>query len=327
MKFQKITLSKVPVLLYVMAIVTISFLQSCKSDQKRKDKTEAEIETVADRNVVEIITETMEFQMPDTIPSGWTTWRYHNKSNQTHFILIDDWPDNKHHIDTIRQKILKPINDGMLLFDQGKVKEGQAEFGKLPVWLNQVKFPGGVGLISPGLTAETTMNLNPGKYYAECYIRMENGMMHHIMGMIKEFVVMEEDSNLNEPTADYLIDIYIEKGMVWEAPTSAGTYTFLVKFIDQIEYSLETSIVGLDVHLVKYRNEADLESLEKWVDFAQGMKEPAPEGLTFLGGVNDMPGGSKGYFKAILKPGKYALISEVPMASEKNLLKTFEIGE
>ncbi|MFX0557513.1 hypothetical protein ACOCEA_11990 [Maribacter sp. CXY002] len=327
MKVQKITLSNVSVLHFLMAIVTISLLQSCKDDKKPKDKKEVEISAVADGNIVEVITETMEFQMPDTIPSGWTTWRYNNKSNQTHFILIDDWPEGKNNIDTIRQKILKPINDGMLFFDQGKVKEGQAEFGKLPVWLNQVKFPGGIGLISPGLTAETTMYLNPGKYYAECYIRMENGMIHHIMGMIKEFVVMGETSDLDEPKADYTIDISTEKGMVWEPPTSTGTYTFLVKFIDQIEYSLETSIVGLDVHLVKYRNEDDLVALEKWVDFMQGMKEPAPEGLTFLGGVNDMPRGNTGYFKATLKPGKYALISEVPMASEKNLLKTFEIVE
>ena len=76
---------------------------------------------------------------------------------------------------------------------------------------------------------------------------------------------------------------------------------------------------------MKYDNEADLVALEKWVDFIEGLKEPSPEGLTFLGGVNDMPRGSRGYFKAVLKPGKYALISEVPLASEKNLLKTFVI--
>jgi hypothetical protein len=46
-----------------------------------------------------------------------------------------------------------------------------------------------------------------------------------------------------------------------------------------------------------------------------------------MGGVNDMPGGSTGYFTATLDPGNYALISEVPDASGKNLLKQFTISD
>ena len=55
--------------------------------------------------------------------------------------------------------------------------------------------------------------------------------------------------------------------------------------------------------------------------------EPAPEGIVFLGGVNDMPAESTGYFTAVLTPGKYALISEVPNTLSKNMLKTFVISD
>ena len=51
-----------------------------------------------------------------------------------------------------------------------------------------------------------------------------------------------------------------------------------------------------------------------------------PDGVTFLGGVNDMPSGSIGYFYADIKPGKYALISEVPHAKSKGMLKVFEVN-
>ena len=57
----------------------------------------------------------------------------------------------------------------------------------------------------------------------------------------------------------------------------------------------------------------------------KGLIEPAPNAVTFIGGVNDMPEGNIGYFSANLEPGNYALISEVPNALSKNMLKTFVV--
>ncbi len=62
-----------------------------------------------------------------------------------------------------------------------------------------------------------------------------------------------------------------------------------------------------------------------WAD-PKGLIEPAPAGITFMGGTNDMPAGSKGYFHAELEPGNYVLISEVPAPSTKNMMKTFIVG-
>jgi hypothetical protein len=56
-----------------------------------------------------------------------------------------------------------------------------------------------------------------------------------------------------------------------------------------------------------------------------GLQTPAP--AEFLGGLNEMPAGSTGYFTVDLEPGEYAWISEVPDASAKGMLKEFEVAE
>lgn len=302
--------------------ITLFCIQACKPDKKQND--ESTVESVPDQ-VIEIVTEAMEFQMVDTISSGWNTWRYHNQSTQTHFILIDNYPDGVT-LDTVKQRVLPIFGNAITLINEGKTEEGFAEFGKLPEWFTEVKWPGGVGMISPGHTAETTLKLEPGNYFVECYVKMNTGMWHTNMGMIKELVVAEETSDMEEPLADVTINISSESGIEFEPPAKAGTYNFSVNFLDQIAYD---NFVGHDVNLVKLVDDADVKVLEAWMDWRdpKGLIEPAPEGFIFLGGVNDMPEGSKSYFKANLEPGKYALISEVPNASEKDLLKTFVISE
>ena len=131
---------------------------------------------------------------------------------------------------------------------------------------------------------------------------------------------------MEEPVADVSIDVSSESGIVFDPPTKAGIYTFSVNFIDQTVYD---NWVGHDVNLVKLDKDTDLNDLEAWMDWRdpKGLIEPAPKGFNFLGGVNEAPAGTKDYFKANIRPGKYALISEVPMASDKKLLKIFEIIE
>ena len=66
-------------------------MQSCKKEQK---KTIKEVEVLKKENVIEILTTNMEFQMSDTISSGWNTFRYINQSTQTHFFIIEKYPDS-----------------------------------------------------------------------------------------------------------------------------------------------------------------------------------------------------------------------------------------
>lgn len=300
----------------------IFFLQSCKSEKKEKS---AQATPEKPNGMVEILTENMEFQAPDTIPSGWTTWQYRNGSTQPHFILIDDYVESIT-VKEFEEELLPPFGEGISLLYEGKNEEAFAAFGKIPEWYASTQWPGGVGLISPGHTAETTLFLEPGYYVIECYVKMGDGMFHTNMGMFKELIVSEQVSPMEEPTADISIDLSSENGIVFDPPRKAGTYVFSVHFTDQKKYE---HFEGHDINLVQLDDTADMEQLEVWMNWLNldGLIDPVPEGFTFLGGVNDAPAGTTAYFKATLEPGTYALISEVPDPSDKGMLKTFEIAE
>lgn len=307
------------ILFLVLVLISLGF-ESCKSD-KKETKTE-EIEKV---NVIDVLTENMEFQMPDTIPSGWVTFRYKNASPQTHFMLIDDYPEGKT-LDTLIAVVGPPFDEGMKLINEGKTEEGYAAFGKLPKWFSEVKFIGGTGLISPEHVATSTIKIKPGYYIVECYLKMSNGVFHTSMGMAKEIVVSDTDSGNQEPKADVAIEISSTEGIVFNDTISKGIQTFSVHFKDQSVYE---HFLGHDVNLAKLDDSANLEDIASWMDWSnpKGLIEPAPEGVTFLGGMNNMLAGDTGYFTVTLEPGRYVLISEVPNPASKNMLKTFTVSE
>ena len=324
---ETLTTGRLSPALIIMSLFTLCFLESCKTDRndpnlETSTDHEKEVIEVQD-DAIEIITKNMDFQMSDTIPSGWNTLRYKNLSTQTHFVLIDKYPEGKSSKDA--EELVGPVFDrAMKLINEGKTEEGYAEFANLPEWFSEVVFLGGVGLVSPGQVAETTLHLKPGEYLMECYVKMENGIFHTSMGMTKDFVVSGSDSGNPEPVADIEIEISGTDGIVVKDSIGAGPQTFSVFYKDQKAHE---NFVGHDVNLAKLDENGSLEALENWMNWAdpKGLIEPAPPGLTFLGGTNDMPEGSKAYFHADLKPGNYVLISEVPAPSTKNMMKTFVV--
>jgi len=308
--------------IFILILCIALNLQSCKSDKKQNVPEEPLMEK---ENVVDVLTENMEFQLPDTIPSGWVTFRYKNASPQTHFIMVDDYPDGKT-LDSVKARVVPVFDEGMNLINEGKVDEGLAAFGKLPEWFPEAKFIGGTGLVSPNHVATSTMKINPGYYIIECYVKMSNGVFHVSMGMVKEVIVSDTDSGNTEPKADVGIEISSTEGIVFNDSISAGKHVFSVHFKDQIVHE---NFVGHDVNLAKLDDNADLDTLNMWMNWSnpKGLIEPAPAGVTFLGGMNNMLAGDTGYFTATLDPGRYVLISEVNDPASKNMLKTFTVSE
>jgi hypothetical protein len=293
----------------------------CKSDKKQ---TQPETVDVEKNNVIEIITENMEFQMADTIPSGWNTFHYWNLSPQTHFFLVGKLPEGRTSEDA--QNFTDPVFDRIMeLKIEGKTEEGNAEYSKLPDWWGEVFFLGGSGLLSPNQVGVTTLNLRPGKYIMECYVKMSNGVSHTSMGMYKDFVVSEAESGYEEPISDFDISVSITDGIIFNDSINSGNYIFSVLFKDEIV----GGNIGPDIHLVQLDENANLKELENWMvwDNPNGLREPAPSAVTFMGGVNDTPVGNIGYFTATFEPGNYAFISEERNAISKNLLKTFVVSE
>ncbi|MCX7551855.1 hypothetical protein [Xanthomarina sp. F2636L] len=312
-----------PSLLLLIAL----FIFNCKNENKNQSIEEVivEVEEVIEEpsNVIDIVTRSMEFQSVDTIPTGWNTFKYQNLSNETHFFLMDKYPEGKSVENTLTD-VAPVFEEGMDLINKGKAEEGFAAFGKLPAWFGEIIFSGGSGLIAPKHTAITTLKLDPGYYIMECYVKMPNGKFHTSMGMAKPIIVINEDSGNSPPEETVNITLSGEEGITYDKPITNGKHVFSVYVKDQKQHE---NFMQHDINLVKLDKNASEDALEAWMDWSdpKGLITPVPEGVTFLGGVNDMPAGSTGYFTVDLQSGKYAFISEVPNTKSKNLFKVFEV--
>jgi hypothetical protein len=155
---------------------------------------------------------------------------------------------------------------------------------------------------------------------------MPDGTFHSNMGMVKSLVVTNDVSEVNPPEPTNEIVISSKEGIVVKDTVKGGKQIFSVYFKDQIVHE---NFVGHDINLVRIKEGTDISNLETWINWAdpKGLISPAPEGFTFLGGVNDMPEGSSAFFEVDLAPGTYVLISEVPNARSKGLLKTFNVSD
>ncbi|MEP3836112.1 MAG: hypothetical protein ABJM36_00595 [Algibacter sp.] len=304
-----------------LVLILFSLFFNCKNE-KKTEIMEEQVEQPA--NVIDIVTRSMEFQTVDTIPSGWNTFKYQNLSNETHFFLLDKYPEGKTVVNTLAD-VAPVFEKGMDLINAGKSEEGFAAFGKLPEWFFEIVFSGGSGLIAPKYTATTTVKLDPGYYIMECYVKMPNGKFHTSMVMAKPIIVTDEDSGIQPPKSTVNIILSVEEGIMYDKPIQKGKQIFSVFVKDQKQHE---NFMWHDVNLVMLTESASEDALEKWMDWShpKGLITPVPDGITFLGGVNDMSAGSTGYFYADLKPGKYALISEVPNSKSKNMFKGFVVS-
>lgn len=311
----KTGLGKIAGLLLVSAA-----LISCQPEITEEAELETANASVHSFNTVKVTSTGMSFDIPEEIPSGWTTFRYMNKTGNTHFFVIQDLPDGKT-LEDSKTEVVPNFQAGMDFWRVGDLENafGAAGFGGLPAWYSEVIMMGGTGLISGGHTAISSVRLDPGIYVIECYVKGPDGKFHSFHGMIDQFIVTEDEGKTSkQPKVDAAITIGTQEGISFQkAPERPGNTTFSVHFTDQTVYG---NLLGHDVHLVKLEDgvsEEDLEYLNKWINWfyvdeeMEGLIAPSPEGFTFLGGLQEMPEGHTGYFTANLTPGRYALISEI----------------
>lgn len=329
--------SVVPLVWSVVFILTTLFTSCDEAEKAVQPEWQSATEIEHGRNfpaslphsgsLVEVKTEHMNFIMPDEIPSGWNTFRYHNESHMIHFILIEKMPafeGEQMALEDYKEKIAPVFQAAMDLINQGKPQQGFAEFGNLPAWVSQVVYTGGVGLISPGETAQTTLKLDPGVYVMECYIKT-NGRFHSVDGMAKQFTVTEHSSNASPPEkATLRMTLSKAGGIEIEGKLRPGLHTIAVHFKDQ---TVHENALGHDVHLVKLEEDTNMSELETWMNWADPKGLETPEPATFLGGTQEMPAGNTAYITTVLKPGRYAWISEVPAPSSKGMLQTFTVPQ
>lgn len=277
-------------------------------------------------NVVEITAVGLQFEAPESIPSGWNTFRLDNTSEMVHFGYLMRMPEGKGVTD--HQEVLAPVFQNIMYDILGKEPiEPEAGF-EPPEWFQNVVFLGGPGLVSAGRVAETTVHLEPGTYLLECYVKT-NGIFHsynpspEVNGMVIELTVTEDSTAAQAPEPSLKLDISSGQGIRVEGEPTPGSHVVEVHFEDQNTYE---HFAGHDVHLIRITDETNLENVASWMNWTSpdGLQTPAP--AEFIGGVNDMSSGSVAYIHVDLEPGNYAWISEVPNPSEKGMLKTFTVS-
>ena len=273
-------------------------------------------EVRAERGVVDIVVTGHEIRMPDELPSGWTTFRFHNRSDEVHFGLLDLLPEGIT-VEDHEAEVAPVFQRGMDLINAGDPGAGFAAFADLPGWYADVVFTGGPGLVSPGETAVTTVHLEPGTYVMECYVKT-GGVFHTTHGMLTGFEVTDADTGgasavparTDSTTGEMAID----------GEFRPGRQTVAVHFADQ---AVHGNVLGHDLHIGRVGPGTDLGELGTWMSWITGLDGEPP--VEFLGGTHDMPAGSTAYVDVVLTPGEYVLVAEVDDPASKGLLQTIRV--
>lgn len=301
-------------------VAALLLLQGCGQDKGtaeqapiRDEPATAAAVAVPEAGVVQLRAVGMTFEGPSQIPSGWTTFEFVNASSMIHFALIDVPPAGitaEIFSNTVGQ-YFQDAMDGMNAGDQAAV---DAAFGKFPDWIGDLGRRGGPGFLSPGRTGRTTVYLEPGRYILECYVK-SNGVFHTTspgegrLGMMMDLTVTDAQSGAAEPAANVTLTVRSSGIEIADGALAAGRNTIRVDFAEQQQLP---SFVGNDVHLMRVDGDDSIRLADAWLDWRSkdGLEDPSP--VTFLGGINDMPAGSHGYFTVELEPGEYAFIAEMP---------------
>lgn len=260
----------------------------------------------------------------DTIPSGWTTFRFTNASPMLHFMAVERYPGDRTSKDAANE-VAVPFQDAMDLIIAGNREEGLAKLADLPGWFSEVVFTGGPGFTSPGKTTDATVYLQPGNYVLECYIKTSDGVFHGMLGMIRDLKVTSDTTEATAPVKPTIEITLTNEDFDVQGELTPGKHLVAVHFEAE-----EPPLLGNDVQVVQLSDEgASIDSIASWMDWSQPMglvstaENPAP--AVFLGGTHEAPEGSTAYFTVELQPGRYAWISERPASIP--LYREFTVAE
>lgn len=283
---------------------------ACQEVPEREEPGEAvEASTAPEEStalpVVAIRTTDYSFHAPSEIRSGWNSLTMTNEGQEPHFLVLWKLPEGKTFDDYVKE-VYDPFMD---LF--GKYKSGTidrdtllAELGPaLPEWLDlTVMGQGGVGLVSPGRTGITTVDIPAGNYVMECYMVDAKGQAHNKLGMLRPLVVTAEVTGAEPPSTPTELRLSND-GMELQGELRSGEQTIAVTVTEAPQ-----GFLGHDAHLARLDDDASLDRIVEWMSWIDGMNPPAP--AEFLGGAEQVPAGDTTFVTVTLEPGRYAWISE-----------------
>jgi len=228
-------------------------------------------------NVVEVVATEYAFAMPDTIPSGPTTFR-----------LVDNG-QTLHHVQLIR------LEQGKTLADLAAINPEVAP----PEWMVMV---GGPNTPRPGGgVSEGTLDLVPGNYAVICVIPDPDGTQHVAKGMAHGLTVVPSTEARAMPEPDMTVTL-ADYSFTPSAPWAAGSHTIRVENAATQPHEI------VIMHLAPGKTVGDLLA---WVEKQEGPPPAEPMGGTTM----LAPGGSQ-LVHLEMVPGEYALLCFYPDASD-----------
>jgi len=296
---------------FIVAITLTLTLTSCKSDKKVQPII-SDVAESSTNTIIEVVAKDFTFTVADSIPSGWSTFRMKNTGMMDHFFLLTKLPDSLTLDDYLRD-VAGAFGVAWEALKENKSKEEAFKLlgENLPEWYANAKAMGGTGLISGGETAINTLNLTPGYYVMECYVKTENGQFHTELGMINPLIVTSEVTSNNPPDTNVEITLRND-AMTFSGEIVEGINTFAVHFEEQPDFGL-----GNDVHIIRVTDSTNMDVVTQWMDWSniKGLTSPGP--AIFVGGTQEMPVGYTSYFKCDLAKGDYAFVAETPIGRFK----------
>lgn len=298
----------------LMLCITAGTIISCNTGE---EGSEAESNAAG---IVNVSAKDFKFEAPDSIASGWNTFRFTNEGAQEHFFYIYQLPDTMSYQQFLDEAMV-PFGTVWGRYASGETDRATAEqefAEELPAWFFTDLVPsGGPALTEPGETSQTTVNLTPGLYVVECYVKAPDGSWHTELGMQQTIRVTDDETGRQAPEADAeltLTNYNIES----EGTLEAGTQTIAV----HVEENPEGFMMH-DINLFRLDDSTSTDDIVQWMDWMDKEQFRAPAPAYSLGGVEHMAAGKTGYMTVDLTPGRYAWISEG--YGSRGMVKTFTI--
>lgn len=241
------------------------------------------------------------FVAPDTIPSGWVTFRATNEGEVSHHFYLLGLPDGKSYAD-YREGFVAPADSIMRGLETGAIDTSTARSlfdRRIPRWTRAANLAkrGGVGVLAPGRSSRTTLRMEPGEYVMYDAIRTPDQEPHALLGMVRGLTVSDSSTRASPPDPDVTVRI---SGRDLETAGELAPGVRTVRFTSDPE-ALPPGGEGdaYSVWLARLGGGTQLGELIRW-----GMTTPAP--ADYLGGFEYLPVADTVYVTLELDRGAYA---------------------
>lgn len=214
-------------------------------------------------NVVDVSMTEYAYGMPTEVEGGSITFNFTNAGELPHEAAFGSIEGDR------------DVNDVLKALEKGQP----------PSWADDLA---GVPVLSPGVNAAMTRDLDEGRYVFFCFLPTPQGAPHFTEGMVHVFDVVGT-SDAPAPETDLTITATDEKFEVPEI--TAGTHT--IELVNEASKPREFQIYSLE-------EDSTVKDIDKW--FGSGFKTPAP--ALFPGGMQSLDPGNSVIMEITFEAGR-----------------------